>query len=163
MRMSIAMESAAGLGAGAAIANVYPLQPGSNAGPPTICLRRLVLGGYGTNTEQQVSVKLGRATPGAPGTETYLLPMDSAAQVITANFNIAAGGSNFSVDPSIWEGPLYEFTFNTTGRPIVVEWGYGEFQMPYISAGAGLGSALYNVVAVPSDFIYTASFEVDFV
>lgn len=163
MRWSVAVESDPSLGAGAAIAGVYPVLLANPNGPPTFSVRRVTIGGYGASTAQQVAVQIARATPGG-GSITGLVPMDAGAKVVDANFLVGRAASQYGgTDPIANGGMLYEMCFNTQSPGVEMEWEYGELQLPYISVGAGLGLALYNTVAVPTGFIYAASFEVELI
>lgn len=163
MRWAVAVESAAGLAAGAAIADVYPVLAGSSNGPPALSVRRLVVGGYGTATVQQMSVTVSQANEGGALNSFVLQPLDSGAQAYSANLTLGRASTSFSPDPTAGGEPLYELTFSTVGGSAALAWDRGEFVIPYLGGG-GLSMCLYNTgAAAPSTYLFTASFEVELI
>lgn len=148
MRYATPVESAADLGAGAAIALLSP--PGK-----AISLRRLVVGGRGASSPGQVTAAVAYAeTPGTPsGSASFGQPI-STGQFLGDNSAQGTAFGEFSADPVHGSNPLYLLSLNSQGGSESLTWGFGEF-VAHIEAPI----MLYTVNAVPSGYLYTVSFE----
>jgi hypothetical protein len=154
MRYSVAIDSAAGLGSGSAIVALVP------DNQRAICVRKLIIGGRGTTTQQNVTVGgsyIGGA--GAAGTSVSDLAIGPKQFYISAFPGYAKLESSFSIDPAFSAQPLFETSFSTTSDGQTLKWGREKFGVPYIASGNN-GLALVNLgAAVPAGFLFTVTFE----
>lgn len=168
MRWSVAVESPAGLSAGAAIASAGGAQISADGPYPGFAIYKIVVGGRGTSTSQQVSVAVSAPeSPGSPETYTWVQALDPMAAVVQqgsmAGGYVGYAAGSFSTDPAA--APLYEVSFNTMGGSAVVDLQEAPLVIPYVSGGSYHTSqsvvALTNVgAAVPDDYLFTVTFEV---
>jgi hypothetical protein len=154
MLYSVAVESAASLAAGKAIAAIFP--PTGK----TLSLRRLVVGGRGATTNQPVTAAvIYTESAGTPSTGPATLQPIGAAQYLGENNAEGNAFGQFSVDPAYGAYPLYELSLSSLGGSQTLAWNSGDFAVQFFNAENGI--MLYTVNSVPSGYLYTVSFEIE--
>ena len=153
-KWTAAVESSASLGAGAAIAAVFP--PASR----TLSLRRLIVGGRGASSPGQLSANVTYTQSAGTAGNTESLQPIGVGQYLGNGNSFGSAHSQFSADPTFGGNPLYELSFNSEGPSEKLEWEYGDFVCQFGGGGAN-GIMLYTIDAAPSGFLYTVTFEVE--